>query len=114
MKLIQKGYEIPVEIMKTPNQRNSGMMGRKSLDGGMLFLFPNIQELSFWMKNCLIPLDIVFMVNNKVTYIEKNANPCTTSQCPYYRSIGNMVLELNGGDVDVLGISIGDTLEFKP
>ena len=113
MKLIQEGHEIPLEIMKTPNQRNSGMMGRKSLEGGMLFLFPNIQELSFWMKNCLIPLDIVFMVNNKVTNIEKNATPCTI-QCPSYRSIGNRVLELNGGDTDVLGISLGDTLEFKP
>jgi hypothetical protein len=113
MKLIQKGYEIPLEIMKTPNQRNKGMMGRKSLNGGMLFLFPDIQELSFWMKNCLIPLDIIFMVNNKVTHIAKNATPCTT-QCPSYRSIGNRVLELNGGEVDVLGISQGDTLEFKP
>jgi hypothetical protein len=111
MKLIQKGYEIPLEIMKTPNQRNKGMMGRKSLNGGMLFLFPDIQELSFWMKNCLIPLDIIFMVNNKVTHMEKNVPPCTVN-CPPYRSIGNSVLELNGGDSTLLGIKRGDTLQF--
>jgi|6_EtaG_2_1085325.scaffolds.fasta_scaffold43886_2 hypothetical protein len=113
MKLIQKGYEIPLEIMKTPTQRNKGMMGRKSLEGGMLFLFRDIQELSFWMKNCLIPLDIVFMVNNKVTNIEKNATPCSTTQCPYYRGVGNMVLELNGGETNTLDIKKGDKLVFK-
>jgi len=113
MKLIQKGYEIPLEIMKTPNQRNSGMMGRKSLNGGMLFLFPNIQELSFWMKNCLIPLDIVFMVNNKVTNIEKNVPPCSTSDCVVYRGIGNGVLELNVGETDTLDIKKGDHLVFR-
>ena len=112
MKLLQKGYEIPLEIVKTPTQRNRGMMGRKSLDGGMLFLFPNIQELSFWMKNCLIPLDIIFLVNNEVTHIEKNALPCATSACPAYRGIGNGVLELNAGETDTLDIMKGDHLVF--
>ena len=103
---------IPVEVMETPSQKSLGMMGRKKLNGGMLFNFPDVREQSFWMKNCIIPLDIIMLVDNKVTKIHYNCPPCTTNPCENYKGIGNKVLELNGGECKKLGIKVGDTLNF--
>jgi len=101
--------ELPLEIMDTPNAITTGMMGRKYLDGGMLFVFPEISERSFWMKDCLISLDIIFIINNKVTKIYRNCTPCHNTKCRNYEGIGDRVLELSGGKYDV---SEGDILEF--
>lgn len=103
---------LPIEVMKTPSQKSLGMMGRKKLNGGMLFLFPDVREQSFWMKNCIIPLDIIMLVDNKVTKIHSNCPPCKTTACEHYKGIGNKVLELNGGECKKLGIKIGDELDF--
>ena len=111
MKLQYKRHEIHLEVMDTPNKRSQGMMGRKNLNGGMLFIFPDVQELSFWMKNCLIPLDIIFIQNNTVTNIVKNAVPCL-SECERYTGIGNKVLELKSGMVDRIGLNIGDEVSI--
>ena len=103
---------LPIEVMNTPTQKTLGMMGRKNIDGGMLFTFPDIQEQSFWMKNCLIPLDILMMVDNKVTQIHPNCPPCNTSTCKHYKGVGNKVLELKGGECEKLNIKKGDNLNF--
>lgn len=103
---------LPLEVMDTPHKRKLGMMGRKKLNGGMIFLFPNIQEQSFWMKNCVIPLDIIMMVDGKVTKVHSNCKPCKTKNCDKYQGIGNQVLELNSGDANNLGIKVGDDLNL--
>ena len=103
---------LPIEVMDTPNQKSLGMMGRKKLKGGMLFPFSEVQEQSFWMKNCLITLDILMLLNNKVTQIHSNCPPCNTNPCKNYKGVGNKVLELNGGECKKLGIQKGDTLNF--
>lgn len=112
MELIVGKYNIPLEVMVTPRQRTIGMMGRHKLDGGMIFLFSDIKEKSFWMKNCLIPLDIIMLIDNQVTTIHKNCPPCNTT-CPRYNGLGNKVLELKGGMCDKLGISEGDILDIR-
>ena len=112
MKLQYKRHQIPLEIMDTHNKRSQGMMGRKNLEGGMLFIFPHVQELSFWMKNCLIPLDIVFIIDNTITHIERNAMPCTRENCPPYFGIGNKVVELPTGMAERIGINKGDSVDF--
>ena len=66
MNVILDNKELPLEIMGTPNAISTGMMGRDNLEGGMLFIFPEIGERSFWMKDCLIPLDIIFIIDNKL------------------------------------------------
>ena len=104
---------LPIEVMDTPSKRKIGMMGREKLDGGMLFLFPNVQEQSFWMKNCKIPLDIIMLVDNEVTQIHKNCLPCQVNKCELYQGIGNQVLELNGGETNRLGIKKGMELQFN-
>ena len=71
--LLDLPAEIPLEIMASPLAISTGMMGRESLDGGMLFIFDDVAERSFWMRDCLIPLDIIFIIDNKVTKVHREA-----------------------------------------
>ena len=109
MKVTINNKEIPVEIMDTPEKISRGMMGRDHLDGGMLFLFDKAGERSFWMKDCLISLDIVFIIGNKVTKVHTNCPPCIDGRCESYYGVGDKVLELPSGEYS---ISMGDVLEF--
>jgi uncharacterized protein len=97
MKIRLNNKEIKVEIMNTPNSISTGMMGREQLDGGMLFLFDGVGERSFWMKDCLIPLDIIFMVDGEVNEVYENCPPCESEPCKHYWGLADKVLELNGG-----------------
>ena len=103
--------KLKIEIADTPNKREAGLMGRKILasDRGMLFKFPEIQRLGFWMKNTYIPLDIAFL-NEKgvITQIEK-MSPLST------RSIQSVLpckyaLEVNKNWFDNNNINIGDSV----
>lgn len=67
--------EFSSEYMKTPEDITKGMMGRESLDGCMVFKMKKGHH-SFWMKSCLIPLDIVFVMNDRITKIHSNCQPC--------------------------------------
>ena len=98
MNVILDNKEIPLEIMDTPNAISTGMMGREYLDGGMLFIFPEVAERSFWMKDCMIPLDIIFIVNNKVTKVHNNCPPCNKNNCKSYYGIADKVLEFSAGE----------------
>jgi len=97
MKIRLNNKEIKVEVMDTPNGISTGMMGREQLDGGMLFLFDGVGERYFWMKNCLIPLDIIFMVGGEVSEVYENCLPCESEPCEHYWGLADKVLELNGG-----------------
>ena len=97
MKITLNNKEIPVEIMDTPNSISTGMMGRDQLVGGMLFVFDKVGERSFWMKDCLIPLDIIFMVGGEVSEVYENCPPCESQSCKHYSGLADKVLELNGG-----------------
>jgi hypothetical protein len=109
MNVILDNKELPLEIMATPNAIATGMMGRENLNGGMLFIFNDVSERSFWMKDCLIPLDIVFIVKDKVTKVYYNCPPCKEDICKSYGGVSDRVLELPSGEYD---ISNGDYLEF--
>ncbi|MBD1847560.1 DUF192 domain-containing protein [Cyanobacteria bacterium FACHB-63] len=114
---VQIGREtISLEVAKTPEQRSRGLMYRTELasDRGMLFLFETTERLSFWMKNTLIPLDIVFLKDGEVRQTA-TAVPCPTEPCPVYSSQTpvNQVLELPAGRIRALGIKVGDRLIFQ-
>lgn len=108
--------EFEVELATTDQQRKVGLMNRKSLDEnkGMLFAFGSKGYINFWMKNTLIPLDIVFMDEKGfIKYIARNSQPCKAlrdSDCPLYNSQFpvQFVLEIKGGRADQLGIKEGD------
>ena len=111
MNVILDNKVLPVEVMSTPNAISTGMMGRENLDGGMLFVFPEVSERSFWMKDCLISLDIIFIINNKVTKVHRNCPPCYENKCESYYGIGDKVLEVPSRRYS---IDEGDVLEFTP
>jgi hypothetical protein len=106
-----------VELAKTDQARQRGLMFRKELGEkeGMLFLYDTPGVYYFWMKNTLIPLDIIFLDENKrVIYVSKNTPPCKTANCPSYgtdqKSLN--ILELKGGKADKYGIKVGDQGEI--
>jgi len=95
------------EYVSTPEEISKGMMGRKSLDGCMVFKMGKGHH-SFWMKNCLIALDIVFVLNNRINRIHPNCPPPDVHRMnpPRYTGIGDHVIEFPGGSTD--GWKIGD------
>ena len=107
-----------VEIAKTDAEREQGLMNRNELDKnkGMLFIFDKEGNYPFWMKNTLIPLDMIWLdANQKVVFIKDGAQPCKTLICPVIIPSGNAqyVLEINSGVAKNLGIKIGDMMELK-
>lgn len=107
MKLIVNNQQIPLEIKDTPSSRNVGMMGREELNGGMLFIFDDVKERSFWMKDCLIPLDIFFIVNDTISNIHLNCEPCNSESCKSYYGVCDMVLECKSNKYS---IKVGDKI----
>lgn len=121
----QKIAEVFVEVVDDDEERVRGLMYRKSLDEnrGMLFIFPDEAPRSFWMKNTLIPLDMIFLGSEKnIVSITKNAVPCCASgcacktvSCPFYNSEGNSryVIEVNAGFCEKYDITKNTKVEFK-
>lgn len=106
-----------VELAQTSQERVNGLMFRQSLDAnkGMLFIFPKEGEYGFWMKNVLIPLDIIWINKNKnVVWIENNIQLCLKQECESVKpdQKTKYVLELNAGTVDKINLKIGDELIF--
>ena len=75
---------IPLEVMDTPELQIQGMMGRNKLKGGMVFPYDNFSIREFHMQNCKIPLDIIFIDNNRINKIDHSAPPCKGGWCPKY------------------------------
>lgn len=104
-----------VEIADTPAKRELGLQYRRELaaDRGMLFLFPNEQPLTFWMKNTPIALDMIFINSDKkIVGIVEQAVPFSTDP----RSVpspSQFVLEINGGLSRRYGVRAGDSARFK-
>lgn len=102
--------------VKTLTDKKSQMIGmQKKKFGndfeGLLFLMGGDKQC-FWMKDCIIPLDIIMVKNNVIVNIHHNCPPCTSDECPSYCGNGNIVLELAGNTCNSLGIESGDLLEY--
>ena len=107
-----------VELAKTKISQAKGLMFRRELDEskGMLFVFKEDDFRSFWMKNTLIPLDIIFCNKNKeVVSISRNVQPCETEECESIKSKqkAQYVLELNANIADKINLKTGDKLNFN-
>jgi len=108
-----------VTLAEDDNSRAMGLMYEKSLadDAGMLFIFPDSRPRAFWMKNTLIPLDILYFNHDKVLVsVQADVPPCrsTTTRCPNYPSKkpAQYVLEINAGLAEKYGFEVGDQLIF--
>ncbi len=108
--------KIFVETANTDEQRSVGLMYRTNLDPnkGMLFVYPNEDTRGFWMKNTLIPLDMIF-INSHFKIIDiHSAEPCK-NECIPYGSAGKAqyVLEVNKNYAQQNNIHQGDTVEIS-
>jgi len=102
-----------VDLALTDAERTRGLMFRDQLGPyeGMLFDFYQEAPESFWMKNTLIPLDMVFIAGDgTVRHIHANAKPLSTDAIPSEYPV-RAVLEINGGSARLLGIKPGDKVK---
>ncbi len=108
---------IKLEVAKTSEQQAMGLMYRTSLpdDRGMLFEFKPARLVNFWMKNCKISLDMIFLRDGVVEAIEVSAPPCTADPCPTYGpdTAVDRVIELRGGRAAELGVKVGDRIAIE-
>lgn len=106
-------YDFTVEVARTADQRSIGLMYRERLgwDRGMLFDYGSPRRVSMWMKNTLIPLDMLFIKRDgTIANIRKRTVPHSLEPI---RSKGRVlaVLELAGGAADRMGLAPGDRIE---
>lgn len=95
MSVLINNQRFPAEYLSNPDELRKGMMGRESLNGCMVFKM-GLGHHSFWMKHCKIPLDIVYVLKNRITRIHPNCQPC--DDCTErYHGIGDHVIEFPAG-----------------
>ncbi|HEY9888576.1 MAG TPA: DUF192 domain-containing protein [Candidatus Obscuribacterales bacterium] len=111
------GQTIRLEVARTAQQQAIGLMARESLpdDRGMLFPFEPARPVSFWMKNVLIPLDMVFIADGTIVAISSDVPPCEANPCPTYgpEDAIDYVLELRGGLAADLELEVGTPIDIN-
>ena len=107
---------ILAEVVDSDLTRQRGLMFRERLseNGGMLFVFDKLARYSFWMKNMLIPLDIIWIGQDKtIVDITKNALPCEKDCASIIpAALSQYVLEVNSGFADKNQFKVGDKVNF--
>ncbi len=108
---------IQVEIADTDEKRVTGLQGRADLtpNAGMLFVFGRSGRYSFWMKDTLIPLDIIWLDRErKIVDLQSAVPPCRQDPCQTYMPLhpAEYVLEVKGGTAKRLGLIIGSQADF--
>jgi uncharacterized membrane protein (UPF0127 family) len=101
-------------VATTPREQAQGLMFRRSMpeNAGMLFVYDRPQPAAMWMKNTLIPLDMVFIApDSTVLRIESNTEPFSTKVIPSDGPI-TAVLELNAGQAKKIGLRRGDKVIY--
>ena len=112
------GFQVRIEIAADEDTRAQGLMFRDRVPEGtgMLFVFAQPGDFPFWMKNTLIPLDMIWIDGeNRVVHVEANVPPCKADPCPNYppHALAKYVLELAGGQAARHRVSNGSTLKFE-
>lgn len=107
------GVPVRVEVADTPDERRRGLMHRDSLpaDQGMLFVYPEEQTLSFWMRDTGLPLDIAFIDRRGVIVDIQQMEPYT-EELYRSRSPALYALEMNRGWFEAHGVEVGDRVRF--
>ena len=116
--VLPSGRTYSLEVARTPQQQEQGLMFRESLPErtGMLFPFTEKGVHHFWMKNTMIPLDMIWMdPEGKVIFVSANTPPCKADPCPSYGPDfpAASVLEIAGGNAAKESIVIGAVLRFE-
>ncbi len=118
------GQLFELELALDDKQRAAGLMGREEIDpsGGMLFVMPPVEpfpaELTFWMKDCLVPIDLIFLsTEGEITATHEMQPPepgLSDEELLRYssNSPAQYAIELRGGTVKDLNLQVGDTIEL--
>ena len=109
------GQQFAVELAVTSEQRAQGLMYRQRMpaDAGMLFLYPAARPVSMWMKNTLMPLDMLFIGDDgRILHIAERTIPGSTATISSMQP-ARAVLELNGGTAARLKIQVGDRVLYR-
>lgn len=115
-----KGETFTLELAMTPDARFQGLSGREEIaaDGGMMFVFPAERELQFVMRDCLVPIDIIFLgPGGKVLAAHAmQVEPAHTpeNELKRYGSNGKspVAIELAGGSIERLGVEVGEVMDL--
>jgi len=107
------------KVLISDKEREKGMMGKTFNSGFSAALFvmnahnnnDNIRH-SFWMAGCIIPLDIIFVKNGKITGIHHSCPPCTSAPCRRYFGVGDYVIEMPGGTCKKMNIKRNAIVDF--
>lgn len=118
--LLLNGRRILAEVAANDAERDRGLMQRAELpsDRGMLFVFDGPDFVPFWMYQTLIPLDIIWMdQNRRIVFISANTPPCASADprlCPIYggKESSQYVLEIGGGLAAPYGLRVGDRIDW--
>lgn len=108
-----------VKLAQTNEEKEKGLSGTSSLSekSGMLFVFDEPGYHSFWMKNMKFPIDMIYISDQKVVTIYKNAQPLSSDEeSPIIykpESPADMVLEINAGEADKYNMKSGDTVKIE-
>ena len=108
-------HRFTVEVAETPEQQAQGLMNRQSLapNQGMIFPRDPPADASFWMKNTLVPLDMIFIrPDGTIARIAENTVPLSLDPVPSLEPV-SAVLEIAGGRSAELGIKAGDKVRWK-
>ncbi|ACB95183.1 DUF192 domain-containing protein [Beijerinckia indica] len=108
-------HAFSVEVMRTDEGRERGLMGRRYLpaDRGMLFDFGTERPVMMWMKNTYLPLDMIFIGRaGKVVALAENTEPFSEAIIPS-KAPAFAVLEVNAGTARKIGLKIGDTVQHS-
>lgn len=107
-----------MEIAADEETRQQGLMYRDRLaeDRGMIFFFSHSGEYPFWMKNTIIPLDMIWINDqSQVVHVEHDVPPCKADPCPSYapHAEARYVLEVSAGVAAKHAIGVGSLLRFE-
>lgn len=107
-----------VELAISEVKKSKGLQHRATLnkDHGMLFAFSYSAKHAFWMKDTLIPLDMIWLdYNHQIVDIKENVQPCPKDPCPSYipSRKAMFVLEVNANETKALSLKKGDMARFK-
>ena len=106
---------LDIEIADNDYEIQTGLMYRSSMESnqGMLFIFDDIKERFFYMKNTKIPLDLIYINKNKhIVSFQKNSKPYDESSLPSILP-AKYVLEINAGLVDSWHLNVGDSIHYS-
>jgi uncharacterized membrane protein (UPF0127 family) len=111
-------YAVRVEIAADDETRTQGLMYRDHLPeaSGMIFIFPQAGNYPFWMKNCLISLDMIWIgADRRIVHIAHDVPPCKADPCPNYppNATAAYVLEVPAGVAKLHHLADGQPLRFE-